>query len=274
MNRTTQVGRPAPRGKGVRGFTLIELLVVIAIIAILAAMLLPALASAKRKAYKINCTSNFRQIALGIQMFADDNADYLPPGAGTTGLFAGQGAYYYRSSTAGLVYHLTKYLALPDPANLTSANQQYAKCFACPGAAQYNLYATNLNFQYYTVITCDQSSSTWQGRSVAAQCLLPFNPFGYPTAGTTPAGLDRMLPHKITELTAFKSLSEIWSMGDCDWLTGPSDPAPGASTYDEPRTPIHGNGRNYLFFDGRTAFYKSSTLPRSQVNSSSPFNYP
>jgi len=75
--KTTENHPHATRRRTNKGFTLIELLVVIAIIAILAAMLLPALARAKQKALGVQCMNNQRQLALAWRMYAEDNNDRL-----------------------------------------------------------------------------------------------------------------------------------------------------------------------------------------------------
>ena len=77
--------RPAATVHPGGGFTLIELLVVIAIIAILAAMLLPALGRAKESAHRANCKSNMRQMVVGAMLYAGDNHEKYPTGNRTEG---------------------------------------------------------------------------------------------------------------------------------------------------------------------------------------------
>jgi len=69
--------------KNLRAFTLLELLVVIAIIAILAALLLPALSSARQRAWTTQCNSNLHQIGVGMKIFADENGELYPESGGT-----------------------------------------------------------------------------------------------------------------------------------------------------------------------------------------------
>jgi prepilin-type N-terminal cleavage/methylation domain-containing protein len=137
---------PRPPETAETGFTLIELLVVIAIIAILAAMLLPALAAAKERALRANCTSNLKQIGLGIRMYTDDANGNLPPShwpasanpwrtyevyrvaAGTGNIQPGQGPW-----NLGLLHTNRN---VPDP-----------KVFYCPSARN---QSASHNYDYYS----------------------------------------------------------------------------------------------------------------------------
>jgi prepilin-type N-terminal cleavage/methylation domain-containing protein len=107
-----------------RGFTLIELLVVIAIIAILAAMLLPALTKAKSRAQAAKCMSNTRQLTLGFIMYQTDNQDFVMPYSKVLG-----------NAVSGLDWTGNAYNTDPTPL-LTGAMGDYVKSAAvwkCPG---------------------------------------------------------------------------------------------------------------------------------------------
>lgn len=85
LSRISPRGHDARRHMKKRGFTLIELLVVIGIIAVLVALLMPALARARWEAKIISCASTERQYVMSLQMYADDNKGVLPRFDGSTG---------------------------------------------------------------------------------------------------------------------------------------------------------------------------------------------
>jgi prepilin-type N-terminal cleavage/methylation domain-containing protein len=114
--------------KSKRAFTLIELLVVIAIIAILAAMLLPALAAAKRKAQRVNCVSNLKQIGLAMRMWGDDNNDRYPQAVST----ANGGALQYVYSAGNPTLGLPSIYAESGPFVTTSNTLDNPALLTCP----------------------------------------------------------------------------------------------------------------------------------------------
>jgi prepilin-type N-terminal cleavage/methylation domain-containing protein/prepilin-type processing-associated H-X9-DG protein len=119
------------------GFTLIELLVVIAIIAILAAMLLPALASAKQKALRTQCVSNLKQQTVACVLYANDYSDVLPAAVTSAGFPLGSVATYYNyGGKQGTEY--TGNLRLVNPyvgrSGTVATNSEGAeRVFKCPG---------------------------------------------------------------------------------------------------------------------------------------------
>lgn len=230
------------------GFTLIELLVVIAIIAILAALLLPALNSAKAKAYRVQCTSNNHQLALALHMYLEDNHDrmaYPNWEAGPTDL---QGWLYQRTN-----------FAIPDPTqppyvnNLNTAYSSGLWFQYMPNPRAY-LCPVNVRSSYYSQRENKLSSYVQNG----AVC-------GY---GSRNDGCRR------TDIWS-PMCYLFWEPDERNPYPTPDSPPIGALDFNDGSSPpdqsqgigrTHGSGAIVLAMDAHAEFMTYETFQQTQLN--------
>jgi prepilin-type N-terminal cleavage/methylation domain-containing protein/prepilin-type processing-associated H-X9-DG protein len=261
-----RLAKPSPRG-----FTLIELLVVIAIIAILAAMLLPALAAAKKKAQEISCLSNMKQWGLALQVYGGDASDLIPrDGTDLTGSYS---SYTSAGTGPGTPLDPLAWFNVLPP---TVADQPLSYYFGkLKGSKGWN---------YYPFPNNGVGSKIWLCPSVqvaAADDSLFLNSgqFGFfsyvmdldlklrSSIVNGVNGNDYVYPYmpKLTSLrnpSAQVLLTEFCFSPTLENWTGDSTPQDGCFpacrwTYFVKR---HSNGGNLVFLDGHAAYYKYSYI--------------
>jgi prepilin-type N-terminal cleavage/methylation domain-containing protein/prepilin-type processing-associated H-X9-DG protein len=215
---------PSVKKRTQAAFTLIELLVVIAIIAVLAALLLPALARAKEKARQTACLSNMRQIGIAMKMYADDDPKGYLPGTAHAVL------------TNSWIYSLAPYVAKVD------------KIRICPSDPKGQERLTNNGTSYVL-----------NGYTDVSQALDPFG--GIRPDVPVYAKLDT-IPHPTGMMIVFESNRAGYSTGEdhthsSDWLVGGW-----SSVLADIQPNRHGAGANYLFADIHVEFIKADVLKK------------
>ncbi len=236
-----------PRCRSNRGFTLIELLVVIAIIAILAALFLPVLSLAKKRARDLSCVSNLKQLGVAHQLYSGDHRETFP--------FTGDN--WWVMPLLDLPNLLTPYISTNSRA-----------CYRCPAD-------TGAGFNYEAATGWGPAfgdGKTTNDLSVVFSYYYYLCFYGNLTIPTTPLP-DAPMPHKTSEVThpSERIIQACFASsvpGQFFFFEGVSPP---------PSNGAHGiNGINLLFVDGHAKFTSySSCRPNSIAPPSwvTPYNY-